>query len=135
MAKNDFLLNIGFKIDTKSISKGALRNALNKAAANLTLKISKVKLANPQQMRRDIAAQLGAVQLANLSVSSNAAKSLARSIQDKTKPTIKSLSVNPTSLANLRKSVERALSNVSVSVQGVGGEVEHLDNRELAAEG
>lgn len=121
MAKNDFLLNIGFKIDTKSISKGALRNALNKAAANLTLKISKVKLANPQQMRRDIAAQLGAVQLANLSVSSNAAKSLARSIQDKTKPTIKSLSVNPTSLANLRKSVERALSNVSVSVQGVGG--------------
>lgn len=121
MAKNDFLLNIGFKIDTKSIQKGALRAALNKAADGLTLKISKVKLSNPAKMRKEIAQQLGTVQLGALSVSSNAAKSLARSIQDKTKPTIKSLTVSPTSLSNLRKSVERALSNVQVSVNGLGG--------------
>lgn len=121
MAKNDFLLNIGFKIDSTSIKKGALRAALTKAAEGLTLNISKVKLANPQQMRKDIARQLGSLQLSSLSVSRNAAESLARSIQDKTKPTIKSLTVNPTSLANLRKSVERALANVSVTVKNLPG--------------
>ena len=116
MAKNDFVLNIGFKIDSKSISKTALKSALNKAAEGLVLNISKVKLKNPGTIRKDISKQLGAVSIDNLSVSSRAAKAFARSINDRVKPTIKGLSVSSGSLNNLRKSVERALKNVQVTV-------------------
>ena len=126
MAKNDFILKIGFKIDSRSISKKALRDALNKAANGLVLNISKVKLKNPQSIRRDISKQLGSVAIDNLTVSSRAAKSFARSINDRVKPTIKGLSVSSGSLNNLRKSVERALKNVQVTVAnlpsgGAGG--------------
>jgi len=118
--KNDFVLKLGFKIDSKSISKTALRAALTKAAEGLVLKISKVKLASPSKIRADITKQIGTVKIDNLTVSARASKAFAKSINDKVRPQIKGLTVSPQSLANLRKSVERALSNVRVRTAGAG---------------
>ena len=119
--KNDFVLKLGFKIDSKSISKTALRSALTKAAEGLVLKISKVKLANPSKVRADITKQIGTVKIDNITVSARASKAFAKSINDKVRPQIKGLTVSPSSLANLRKSVERALANVKVRTVGSGG--------------
>lgn len=123
MAKNDFVLNIGFKIDNKSISKTALRQALNKAAEGAILKISKIKLDGVSRIRKDITKQLGTVAIDNLSVSARASKAFSKSINDKVKPTIKSLSVSAGSLSNLRKSVERALQNINVTAKGLNSQL------------
>jgi TP901 family phage tail tape measure protein len=119
--KNDFVLRLGFKIDAKSISKTALRAALNSAASGVVLKISKVQLANPAKIRKDISTQIGTIQIKNLSVSAQASKAFSQSINNKVRPVIKGLTVSPASLANLRKSVERALRNVSVRTSPAGG--------------
>jgi TP901 family phage tail tape measure protein len=115
--KNDFVLKLGFKIDAKGISKSALRAALNKAAQGAVLTISKVKLANPAKARKDITSQIGTIKIDNLSVSASAAKSLARAINTKVRPEIKGLHLSANSLSNIRKSLERALSNVSVNAR------------------
>jgi TP901 family phage tail tape measure protein len=118
---NDFVLKLGFKIDAKSISKTALRAALNSAASGVVLRISKVKLESPAKIRKDISTQIGTIQIKNISVSAQASKAFSKSINDKVRPVIKGLTVSPASLANLRKSVERALRNVAVRTSSAGG--------------
>lgn len=118
--KSDFVLKLGFKIDAKSISKSALRAALNKAAEGAILKITKVQLANPSKIRADISKQIGTIKIDKLTVSAQASKSFAKSINDKVRPQIKGLTVSAASLANLRKSVERALGNIKVQASSAG---------------